>query len=222
MTSVVSFRRKAEAITVKAPVGGSGKRLFDIVVGLALIVALTPLMLTVLVAALVTSGGSAVYRHRRIGFGGQDFDCLKFRTMYPDADRILAEHLAANPAARAEWDATRKLKNDPRVTPVGRLLRQTSLDELPQLVNVVRGEMSLVGPRPIVHDEVHHYADAISAYIAARPGMTGLWQVSGRSDASYRTRVQLDRSYVQNWSFGRDVVILVRTVPAVVLARGSY
>jgi exopolysaccharide production protein ExoY len=139
-----------------------------------------------------------------------------------NGDEILRAHLHTNPDARMEWEATRKLKKDPRVTPVGVVLRKLSLDELPQLYNILVGDMSIVGPRPVVQDELKNYGTSASFYLRSRPGLTGLWQVSGRNDVSYETRVAFDRQYVENWSLMRDMVIIVRTVPAVCLSRGSY
>jgi exopolysaccharide production protein ExoY len=164
-----------------------------------------------------------LYRHTRIGLNARPFHCLKFRTMAEGADQLLARHLADNPQAAAEWAAQRKLANDPRITRLGNLLRKTSLDELPQLLNVLRGQMSLVGPRPVVHDELeeHYGADGRTAYAAARPGITGLWQISGRSGTTYKERVTLDIAYVHTWSLLLDIKILLRTVPAVLARRGA-
>ncbi|MCJ2058905.1 sugar transferase [Methylobacterium sp. J-048] len=147
--------------------------------------------------------------------------CLKFRSMVTDGEAVLAAHLAASPRARAEWAATHKLSDDPRITAIGQVLRKTSLDELPQLWNVLRGEMSLVGPRPIVQAEVARYGRAFSTCFAVPPGVTGLWQVSGRSDTSYAERVALDLDYASRWSLRRDLAIMLRTVPAVLAQRGS-
>lgn len=169
-----------------------------------------------------TERGPILYGHDRIGYKGRRFKCLKFRSMVPNGDVVLAEHLANNPAARAEWDATQKLRDDPRITPLGRFLRTTSLDELPQLWNVIRGDMSLVGPRPIVHSEMVRYGNRIEAYTCARPGITGLWQVSGRSDTSYDQRVILDEWYILNWSFWYDIVILLQTAWIVLLRKGAF
>lgn len=198
------------------------KRAFDVGVATAMLFALSLLFVLIAAAILILQRGPVLYRHRRVGRGGVPFACLKFRTMAPDADAVLVHHLAENPAAMVEWQATRKLRDDPRITPLGRLLRESSLDELPQLINVIRGDMSLVGPRPIVADEMRHYGAAIVEYKAVRPGMTGLWQCSGRSDVSYRHRVMLDRQYVRNWTFAQDIVILFRTIPAVLRSRGVY
>jgi Undecaprenyl-phosphate galactose phosphotransferase WbaP len=196
------------------------KLAFDQIVAALLLVLLSPLFLAI--ASLVRAdGGSAFFGHKRIGMNGEVFRCLKFRTMVTNADNILRELLARDPEARAEWAATQKLRDDPRITGIGRYLRRTSLDELPQLLNVLRGEMSLVGPRPIVDAEVARYGKDISYYYETRPGMTGLWQVSGRSDASYQRRVQLDLWYVKNWTLWHDVAILLKTVPAVVKKDGA-
>jgi lipopolysaccharide/colanic/teichoic acid biosynthesis glycosyltransferase len=194
----------------------------DIVGSLALLLLTAPIFLAIVLLARLR-GESAFYVHERIGRGGVSFGCLKFRTMVPDAERRLAELLARDPAARAEWQATRKLKSDPRVTRRGRVLRTTSLDELPQLINVLKGEMSLVGPRPVVQAELETlYGPTAPLYLSVRPGLTGLWQVSGRSDADYDGRVALDAAYVRNPSLFTDIVILLRTVGAVLRRRGAY
>lgn len=197
------------------------KRVLDATAAICLLVALAPL-LVLIAAAIRMQGGPILYGHRRLGRGLREFRCLKFRTMRTDGDEVLARLLETDPAARREWRETRKLRNDPRVTPLGRLLRRTSLDELPQLFNVLRGEMSLVGPRPVVREELdQHYGVAAAAYALVRPGITGLWQVSGRSDTSYRTRVALDTEYVMTMSLKRDASILLRTVAVVLLRRGA-
>lgn len=196
-------------------VGGSVKRAMDVMLALTALVLLLPLLLLVALLVRLTTGSPIMFAHTRVGRGGAPFKCYKFRTMVADADEVLERHLAANPEAALEWAATRKLRKDPRVTPLGQALRKSSLDELPQLVNVLRGEMSCVGPRPIVHEELAHYGSCAAAYLAARPGLTGSWQVSGRSNLSYEARVALDHEYVRNWSLWRDVVIILRTIPAV-------
>ena len=197
------------------------KRLFDIVAANALLIVLSPLLLTLSILIRRT-GGSAIYGHPRIGRDGKPFMCLKFRSMRPDADQVLKELLASDPQARAEWERDFKLRNDPRVTPIGEILRKTSLDELPQLINVVKGEMSLVGPRPIVADELSRYGNYKPLYLQVLPGITGLWQVSGRNDTDYRERVNLDAWYVQNWSLWYDIAILFKTVDVVLNRRGAY
>ncbi|HEY9214843.1 MAG TPA: sugar transferase [Ancylobacter sp.] len=195
-------------------IGGHGKRAIDIIVAtLALIVLAVP-MLMVAVLIRLTMGGPVIFRHVRVGLGGALFECLKFRTMISDSDAALARHLAENPEAALEWQKTRKLKKDPRVTWLGRALRTSSLDELPQLFNILKGEMSCVGPRPIVADELALYEQEAEKYLQVRPGLTGLWQVSGRSELSYGDRVALDAAYVSNWSMWGDLVIIARTAPA--------
>jgi len=203
------------------PATSRTKRLFDIFGAALCLLALAPVMISL--AILVRrDGGPAIFGHRRIGSDGKTFLCLKFRSMCVDAERKLQEHLANNPAARAEWDKDFKLKDDPRITQLGQLLRRTSLDELPQLFNVLRGEMSLVGPRPIVADEVARYGERFIAYRNCRPGITGLWQVSGRNDISYRARVRLDSFYAARWSMTKDLFILIRTVAVVFRRSGAY
>lgn len=196
---------------VPRPLGGRTKRLADVVIALTALVLAAPAMLAIAVLVRATSGGPAIFAHNRVGFMGQQFRCYKFRTMAADADRMLSEHLARDPEAAREWEETRKLRHDPRITWVGRILRKSSLDELPQLINVLRGEMSCVGPRPIVHDELKHYGPCAEEYLRTRPGLTGPWQVNGRSATDYSSRVSLDSHYVRNWSLATDFGILVRT-----------
>jgi Undecaprenyl-phosphate galactose phosphotransferase WbaP len=181
-----------------------------------------PLCTAIAIAVLLSSPGPIFFSHRRIGQGGTFFSMWKFRTMCENSAEVLERHLAAHPEDRAEWKRNHKLKNDPRITPVGRFLRRNSLDELPQLWNVLNGTMSLVGPRPIVAAEAEKYGDDFAYYLAVTPGITGLWQTSGRSSLSYDDRVALDRRYVESWSVTRDVRILSRTVTKVVNADGAY
>jgi len=197
------------------------KRSFDIFVSLCLIALLSPVLIA-LTLLIRRSGGTAFYGHQRIGQDGKLFKCLKFRSMRPDADKVLKELLANDPVAKAEWDKDFKLKNDPRITPVGHFIRKTSLDELPQLFNVLKGEMSLVGPRPVVKDELERYGSASVFYLEAKPGITGLWQISGRNDTTYAERVSLDSWYVQNWSLWYDIAILFKTFDVVFNRRGAY
>jgi exopolysaccharide production protein ExoY len=217
---------QAEIVWLHTPapgvVGGLVKRWFDVIAATAAIVFLLPLVVCVAAAIKLLDPGPVFYRHRRIGLNGAPFDCLKFRTMVVDADTVLQRHLAANGDAAREWEQTRKLKRDPRVTPLGAAMRKTSLDELPQLLNILKGEMSFVGPRPIVDAEVPKYGAFIAHYLAARPGLTGPWQISGRNDVDYATRVALDRHYVEQWSLRRDLAIIAGTVRVVVTARGCY
>ncbi|MFT4158516.1 sugar transferase [Shinella sp.] len=204
------------------PVGGISKRSFDILVALAALVVLSPIFVLIMALVKYSDGGRVFYGHRRIGYNGSTFRCLKFRTMAENGDALLQRYLDENPQAREEWRETRKLQDDPRVTVVGSVLRKLSLDELPQLINILRGEMSIVGPRPVVEDELELYEASAVYYLRSRPGLTGLWQVSGRNDVSYAARVAFDTHYVRNWSLTSDLVIVARTIPAVCLSRGSY
>jgi exopolysaccharide production protein ExoY len=201
---------------IATPLGGSLKRAIDVAIALAAIILLAPVMLMIMGLVKLTMGGSIFFAHSRIGFRGRRFHCYKFRTMLADAEAMLARHLVDDHRAAQEWRETRKLRNDPRVTFLGRLLRKSSLDELPQLINVLRGEMSCVGPRPIVAEELHRYGPYATEYLQARPGLTGIWQVSGRNALDYGDRVALDCYYVRNWSLWTDLVILGKTFFAVV------
>lgn len=197
------------------------KRTFDLLVASAILVVASPLLLT-LGFWVMRDGGSPIYGHTRIGRNGKAFSCLKFRSMALNSDEILAHLLATDPAVKTEWEQDFKLRNDPRITRVGRFLRKTSLDELPQLWNVIRGEMSLVGPRPIVAEELERYKSNKDYYLMAKPGMTGLWQVSGRNNVDYDTRVYFDAWYVKNWSLWNDIVIMFKTIEIVVNRDGAY
>ena len=200
--------------------GRTAKLLFDFTAALAGVIVLSPI-LGLIALAVKLDGGPVFFAHTRIGQGGRHFSCLKFRSMVTNSEAVLAEVLQNHPAAAEEWRETQKLRNDPRITTVGKLLRASSLDEIPQLINVLLLDMSLVGPRPIVAAEVPRYGDNIAQYYAGRPGLTGLWQVSGRSDTSYAQRVALDTQYVSNWSIWQDFIILARTIPAVIRRRGA-
>jgi exopolysaccharide production protein ExoY len=197
------------------PLGGWTKRALDIVIAAAAIVLLAPLMLAVSLLIYATMGRPIFFPQRRIGYQGRSFACLKFRTMVQDAEAALRLHVESNPAAAHEWRKKQKLRHDPRVTPVGRILRLSSIDELPQLACVLLGHMSCVGPRPVVETEINRYGEYWKEYVKARPGVTGLWQVSGRNRLSYQRRVALDRYYVRKWSVWRDLWILIKTIPAV-------
>jgi lipopolysaccharide/colanic/teichoic acid biosynthesis glycosyltransferase len=218
----------AEAQSAPAGPEGRGamqdaaKRVLDIAGAAALLLLCLPVFLVI--AALVRlDGGPAFYAHERVGRGGRLFGCLKFRSMVADADRRLADLLDRDPQARAEWEATRKLKADPRITAIGRFLRASSLDELPQILNVLAGQMSLVGPRPVQAAELAvFYGPAAQHYMAVRPGITGPWQVSGRNDTSYAQRVALDVAYARQPSLLGDLKILLRTPMAVLARRGAY
>ena len=197
------------------------KRVFDLAAALVLLV-LGALPLLYIALRIRQDGGPAIFAHQRVGQSGRMFPCFKFRTMHVDAEQQLRDLLANDPQARDEWEREFKLRNDPRITPIGHFLRRTSLDELPQLFNVIRGEMSLVGPRPIVQAELARYGDDVDYFLMVRPGMTGLWQVSGRNDVDYDTRVYLDTWYVKNWSLWYDIAILFKTVRVVFGRKGAY
>lgn len=197
------------------------KRAVDIVLGLFLLIIFSPVF-AFLAITICRDGGPVFYNHTRLGKNGKIFKCHKFRTMKTDSEHLLRDYLKENPDANSDWLLKRKLKKDPRVTQIGQYLRRTSVDELPQLVNVIKGEMSLVGPRPIVTDEVPHYGSLISYYLNMTPGMTGLWQVSGRTDTSYEERVKLDVWYCKNWTLWNDVVVLLKTFNTLVSRHGAY
>lgn len=196
-------------------------RVVDLAIALIALLFLTPLLLLIALAVLICDPGPVVFRHRRIGRDGKTFGCLKFRSMYVGAEERLKTILEADSDLRAQWERDQKLDKDPRITSIGAVLRGTSLDELPQLINVIRGEMSLVGPRPIVAAEVPRYGRFIESYYCVRPGLTGLWQVTGRSSTTYRRRVATDVYYARSRSLLFDAKILFATIPAVVAGRGS-
>jgi len=198
------------------------KRTLDIVFALALAIVALPVFLITALAILLESGRPVFFSHKRVGRGGRAFRLMKFRTMLQNSDDVLAEYLAENPEAAQEWEQNRKLRRDPRVTRIGKLLRRTSLDELPQIWNILRGDMSMAGPRPIVQAEIAKYGTTYPLYALAKPGLTGLWQVSGRNDTTYRRRIELDAAYVRNWTPGLDVKLLVKTVGVVVKGKGAY
>jgi Undecaprenyl-phosphate galactose phosphotransferase WbaP len=198
------------------------KRMLDILLVIASSPVLLPLFGIVAAAVWLSSPGPIFFSHRRIRRHGEFFTMWKFRTMCINSAEVLENYLNEHPQARVEWRKTHKLKKDPRVTRVGRFLRRTSLDELPQLWNVLNGTMSLVGPRPIVAAEVEKYGEFFADYCLVKPGITGLWQVSGRSELTYRQRVQLDRQYAHNWSLRGDLKILARTWTSVVNREGAY
>lgn len=198
------------------------KRYLDIFLGATALILIAPLLVFIAILIKATSRGPVIYRHSRYGRDGRTFMALKFRTMARHGDEILAEYLRLHPAELVDWQRDRKLKNDPRVTPIGNLLRRYSLDELPQLWNVLIGEMSLVGPRPIVAEEIDKYGSGYDSYTRVLPGITGLWQVSGRSNTTYEQRVTLDEYYVRNWSIWLDAYILICTVRVVLTREGAY
>lgn len=195
---------------------------FDFICTLIGTILISPVLLIIALLIFMDSKGAVIYRHVRVGKSGRQFGCYKFRTMCMDADKKLEQLLASDEAARREWQQEFKLKNDPRVTRIGRFLRKTSLDELPQIFNVLKGEMSLVGPRPVVKDELVKYGEYLEDYLMVRPGITGMWQVNGRSDTTYDERVRMDSWYVRNWSIWIDILLLWRTVKSVVKCEGAY
>lgn len=197
------------------------KILLDKIVAGAGLAALAPVMLATAIAIKLTTGGPVFFRHKRVGLDGRQFGCLKFCTMVPDAESLLRFILKTDPVARAEWDTHYKFENDSRVTRIGRFLRRTSLDELPQLINVLRGDMTLVGPRPVTEAELDLYGPHAALYKSVRPGLTGLWQVSGRSDTDYPERVALDMRYIRSASLMADIRIIFQTVGIVLTRRGA-
>lgn len=198
------------------------KRIFDILLAGILLLCALPVCLLAALAILIETKGNPLYKQTRIGMGNQRFSCWKFRTMVANSEEVLQSYLEKHPELAEEWKATHKLKNDPRVTRVGRILRRHSLDEIPQLWNVLRGDMSMIGPRPIVDEEVPKYGPAFMLYGRVRPGLTGLWQVSGRSDTSYRQRIELDCRYIRSWSMEMDLQIVAKTVWVVLRPSGAY
>jgi len=231
MSEVLSIGRDSETIRERiAPPPRDSRtsihsvacRVFDILIALGVLLFTLPLLIGVAIAVKLSDHGPVLFGHHRIGAGGRIFRCWKFRSMVVDADARLAALLQADPAAEREWARDHKLRRDPRITRLGEFLRRSSLDELPQLFNVLAGEMSIVGPRPIVAAEAPKYGARLQSYYRVRPGITGLWQVSGRNDTSYRRRVALDAVYARNKTLALDVKILLLTIPAVLLAKGSY
>lgn len=197
-------------------------RSFDVVAAGVALLLLLPFMLLIALLIKMSNPGPALFCQQRVGRGGVLFPCLKFRTMVMDAQAQLDRVLSESEEARQEWARDQKLRNDPRITPLGRFLRNTSLDELPQLFNILVGQMSVVGPRPIVTNEITRYGARFQHYCAVRPGLTGLWQISGRNDVSYKMRVRLDSHYAQRQSFAMNMAICVKTVPAILTSRGCY
>ena len=198
------------------------KRASDLLLSVPLLIFVAPLMLALAALIRLSDGGPAIFAHTRCGLNGSMFKCFKFRTMYVDAQARLDDLLASDPAAAAEWSQFQKLRNDPRVTPVGRFLRKSSLDELPQLLNILRGEMGVVGPRPVTSAELHRYGAAYAFYRAVRPGVLGLWQVNGRNTLTYDQRVAMDVEYVRTWTPWSDIAILLKAVPVVLFGRGAF
>jgi len=199
----------------------SPKRIFDVVAASIGLLFLAPLLIVIGVLIRLQDGEKALYSQPRWGLNGETFQCFKLRSMVPNAAEKLQAVLDSDPKAKAEWDRTQKLTNDPRITPLGKLIRATSIDELPQLLNIIRGDMSIVGPRPIPLYERPKYGEDFAHYSSVRPGLTGLWQTSGRSNTTYAERIQLDKHYVQTRTFRGDLWIIVKTVPAVLFSVGA-
>lgn len=197
------------------------KRVLDVTGAIVLAAVFSPLIIAIIIL-MRREGDSIIYKHRRIGRNGRLFECLKFRTMVPNAEQVLRQLLETDPALKAEWVQDHKLRCDPRVTRLGKFLRRTSLDELPQLWNVIRGDMSLVGPRPVVREELLRYGRNVRTYMSAKPGITGLWQIKGRNDTDYRRRVVLDTYYVRNRGLALDLYILLQTTRVVLGGTGAY
>jgi exopolysaccharide production protein ExoY len=210
-----ALRHVATPAALDTPIGGALKRGFDVTIASTTLILMAPTMILIALLIKIFMGGPVFFMQQRVGFNRRLFGCLKFRTMVVDANDQLAAYLANNPEAARAWRETQKLKNDPRVTWLGRILRKSSLDELPQLFNVLRGDMSCIGPRPVLQDELKRYGDHDADYAKAKPGLTGMWQVNGRGNSSYAHRVNCDRYYVRRWSMALDVGILFKTIPAV-------
>lgn len=208
-------------IKINSPISKASKRTFDVLFALICLTFFSPLFV-VLYFLIVRDGGSAFYGHERIGRNGKKFKCWKFRSMAVNSQELLKELLENNEAARQEWEKTFKIINDPRITPIGNFLRKTSLDELPQLLNILKGDMSTVGPRPVTLQELDMYGQYLKYYLNSRPGLTGLWQVSGRSNVDYDTRVKLDTDYIKNWTFIKDILIIFKTLKVVLKKEGAY
>ncbi len=219
--SQVSLRTK-KSVTDRTDLYATwGKRIFDIVFASIVLTVFSPIYLAITLLIFISSRGSVLYIHPRVGLNGSKFNCIKFRTMISGADQALEDYLNACPISRAEYEASFKLKHDPRITKIGKFLRTTSLDELPQFWNVLMGDMSVVGPRPLVQDELSKYGTAIDRVLSVRPGIAGLWQVSGRNDIPYAKRVQIDASYVKRMSFLLDLYLIFKTILVVIFPKGN-
>jgi len=200
-----------------------GKRIFDVIFSICVIIITLPITVSIAIIIKLTDGGNIIYGHERVGKNGKKFKVLKFRSMYMDADKKLKEILENDSRAREEWEQNFKLKNDPRVTPIGKFLRKTSLDELPQFINVLKGEMSVVGPRPVTEEELKNfYKEKAIIYEKVKPGVTGYWQVEGRSDTNYEERIAMDEWYVKNQSFWLDLKIILKTIKVMITGKGAY
>jgi exopolysaccharide production protein ExoY len=212
---------QSPANAAPAPFGGRAKRVIDLLISTLALILLAPLFLAIALAVKIEDGGPVLFVQPRVGLGGREFRFLKFRSMIPDAGALLEGLVESDAAAASEWREKQKLEHDPRITRIGQILRRTSLDELPQFLNVLLGEMSIVGPRPMMREQVEAYGAAYDQYCTARPGITGLWQVSGRSQTTFRFRSLLDEIYLRRWSPGDDLLLMFRTFGAVVGQRGA-
>lgn len=211
-----------DAVEPVAVYASNGKRAVDLAVAIPALIFVAPIMGAIALAVKLGDEGPALFRQPRCGVKGETFECLKFRTMRKDAAERLERLLATDPEARAEWDRYQKLRKDPRVTAIGSFLRKTSLDELPQLWNILKGEMSIIGPRPITTGEIQRYGRNFHYYTAAKPGVIGMWQVNGRNKLTYDERVELDIKYTREWTFWTDIKIMAKAVPAVLFGGGAY
>ncbi len=211
-----------DGILLDKPLGRVSKRTLDIIGASLLLLLVAPVIAFFAILVRIQDGEKAIFWQPRIGAGGKTFNCFKLRSMVPNAGDRLKEILAEDAELRAEWEATQKLENDPRITQIGHFLRKSSIDELPQLFNILRGDMSLVGPRPIVQNEVEKYGKFFHDYVSVQPGLTGLWQVKGRSDTTYPERVALDVEYARTLSFWGDIKIMLATIPAVLFSKGAH
>lgn len=220
-SSGVVRARPPQSLGAESWYRNSGKRLFDVTASAMGLIVLTPVLLIVAVMIFLYDRGKPIFVHRRLGQDGESFGCLKLRSMAMNAEERLKGMLESSPEMRREWEESQKLTNDPRVTRIGNFLRKTSLDELPQLFNVLKGEMSLVGPRPIVQDELPRYGSDAIAYLRVRPGLTGLWQTTGRNDVSYQERVAMDVAYERDISFVEDLRIMAMTVVTMLRRTGK-
>ncbi|MEL6828109.1 MAG: sugar transferase [Pseudomonadota bacterium] len=212
---------EAKSTPVDVKFSSRAKRATDVVIAAGMLCFLLPILLPIALIIRLSDGGPALFRQQRIGRDGEMFWCYKFRTMVTDADVRLEKLLLEDPVARRQWRLAQKLDNDPRITKLGYFLRKSSLDELPQLINILMGDMSLVGPRPIVRSEIEKYGEYFRDYCRVRPGLTGLWQISGRSDTTYQERVNFDVKYVDEWTYAEDIKIILKTVPAVLRSNGA-
>jgi lipopolysaccharide/colanic/teichoic acid biosynthesis glycosyltransferase len=219
--SQVSLRPKKSVIDRTDHYATWGKRVFDITFASIVLTVFSPVYIAISLLVFISSPGTVLYIHSRVGLNGSKFNCIKFRTMVNGADQALEDYLNACPISRAEYEASFKLKHDPRITKIGKFLRTTSLDELPQFWNVLVGDMSVVGPRPLVQDELSKYGSAIDRVLSVRPGIAGLWQVSGRNDIPYSKRVQIDASYVKRMSFLLDLHLIFKTILVVIFPKGN-